>query len=94
MLGWKANGGTCEANSKYVDHLLYDPAPHSYGDTNYAIPFGVANSSYQDGWVYCSRCAVLYWGGTWGSAAENCAANTPNEDHTPGSDTHYQFIIG
>jgi hypothetical protein len=94
MLGWKANGGCCEANSKYADHLLYSPAAHSYGDTNYAIPFGVANSNYQPGWVYCSDCAVLYWGGTWGSAAENCAGKTPNGKHTPGSDTHYQFIIG
>lgn len=93
MLGWRNNSGVCPANSVYVMGELWTAGPHSYGSTNYAVPFGWSDNSFQNGWDYCSACAVLYWGDGWGKAAENCAATNFNGKHTPGSSTHYQFLF-
>jgi hypothetical protein len=74
ILGWRANSGACMAGSIYVPGELRNTTTHTYGSTNYAVPFGNSGISYQNGWVYCSACAILYYGHGWGNAAENCAA--------------------
>jgi hypothetical protein len=88
-LVWKGTNGPCPGNSLVG---AGDINPHSLGGTNYAVPFGIASSTYQDGWDYCLACGCLYWADGWDKAAENCFAAETNGPHTPGSDTHYQFI--
>jgi hypothetical protein len=88
-LVWNGNDGLCPGNSVPSRGILGN---HVLGSTNYAVPFGISSTLYQNGWDYCSACGCLYWANGWDKAAENCyAANTNNGPHTPGSDTHYQF---
>jgi len=91
---WKSNGGSCPALSIIVEgNVVEKYVAHSPGGTNYAIPFGVGNSDYQDGWNYCVNCSCLYWGGTWGASVGTCLDENANRKHVAGSDTHYQAIF-
>jgi hypothetical protein len=93
IVGLRSNPGVCMWNSTYVLGELRAPSKHTYGSTNYAVPFGNSGDEYQNGWVNCYNCAILYYGHGWGNAAENCAATAFNGQHTPANAWHYQAIF-
>jgi hypothetical protein len=72
---------------------------HDLGNSfDYAAPFGINGSSYQNNWNACSACGCYYWSQYgWGTDAGVCWPRTQvsgnDSPHVHASTSHYQMLF-